>query len=101
MKTLAIETSGLVGGVAILDGERVLGERIFDKGMIHGRELAPSIAQLSKETGVGLRELDLIAVDIGPGSYTGLRVGLAAAKGFCLALKKPILGVVSLDAMAE
>jgi len=101
VRILAIETSGPIGGVAILESERLLAERIFERGMVHGRELAPSIARLSEDTGVSLQALDLVAVDIGPGSFTGLRVGLAAAKGLCLALSKPILGVVSLDAMAE
>lgn len=101
MRILAIETSGPVGGVALLEDERVLGERIFETGMVHGRELAPSIARLSEENSAPLATFDLVAVDIGPGSFTGLRVGLAAAKGLCLALAKPILGIVSLDALAE
>lgn len=101
MKVLAIESSGLVGGVAILEDETLLAEHVFEKGMVHGRELAPSIDRLARETGTPLEELGLIAVDLGPGSYTGLRVGLATAKGLCLALGTPLLGVVSLDAMAE
>jgi tRNA threonylcarbamoyladenosine biosynthesis protein TsaB len=98
VRVLSIETSGPVGGVALLEGDAVLEERLFGKGMVHGRDLAPAVERLWAAHG---RALDLVAVDIGPGSYTGLRVGLAAAKGLCLALGVPILGVVSLDAMAE
>jgi tRNA threonylcarbamoyladenosine biosynthesis protein TsaB len=101
MITLGIETSGGRGGIALLDGERVLGTRLFEKGMVHGREIAPSIRSLSDELGIALGAVGLLACDLGPGSYTGLRVGLAAAKGLALALGKPLAGVASLDAMAE
>ena len=69
--------------------------------MVHGREIAPSIQSLLEELGLKLASIDLIACDLGPGSYTGLRVGLAAAKGLALALGKPLVGVASLDAMAD
>ncbi len=101
MRVLGIETSGARGGIALcLDG-RVLGSRLFEKGMVHGREIAPSLKALLDELGLAPGAIDLVACDIGPGSYTGLRVGLAAAKGLCLALGKPIAGVASLDALAE
>lgn len=101
MRVLGIESSGARGGIAVLDSGRVLGTRLFEKGMVHGREIAPSIRSLFAELGLELSSIDLVACDIGPGSYTGLRVGLAAAKGLCLALGKPVAGVASLDAMAE
>jgi tRNA threonylcarbamoyladenosine biosynthesis protein TsaB len=69
--------------------------------MVHGREIAPSIRSLLDEARWAPDAIDLIACDIGPGSYTGLRVGLAAAKGLALALRRPLIGVSSLDAMAE
>ena len=101
MKVLGIETSGERGGIALREDGRARGTRLFGKGMIHGREIAPSIRALLEELGVALGAVDLIACDIGPGSYTGLRVGLAAAKGLALALGKPLVGVASLDALAE
>lgn len=97
MRVLGIETSGRVGSVALLDDERLTGERTFEEGMIHGRELQPAVRDLCAD----LTSIDLVAVDIGPGSYTGLRVGVAAAKGLCYALGKKIIGVASLDALAE
>lgn len=101
MKVLGIETSGTRGGVALLESGAVRGIRLFEKGMVHGREIAPSIQSLLAETSWPAEAIDLIACDIGPGSYTGLRVGLAAAKGLALGLRRPIIGVSSLDALAE
>lgn len=101
MRALGIETSGARGGIALVRDGEVLGSRLFEKGMVHGREIAPSIRALLVELGLVPSDIDLISCDIGPGSYTGLRVGLAAAKGLALALRKPLVGVASLDAMAE
>ena len=101
MRVLGIETSGARGGIALLDDDAVLGTRLFEKGMVHGREIAPSIESLLRERAMPIAAIDLLACDIGPGSYTGLRVGLAAAKGLALALRKPLIGVASLDAMAD
>ena len=101
MRVLGIESSGTRGGVALLESGQVRGTRLFEKGMVHGREIAPSIKSLLNELHWTPEALDLIACDIGPGSYTGLRVGLAAAKGLALALARPLLGISSLDTLAE
>src|SRR5258706_14395258 len=101
MKVLGIESSGTRGGVALVESGKLLGTRLLEKGMVHGREIAPSIRSLLDEARWAAEALDLIACDIGPGSYTGLRVGLAAAKGLALALGRPLIGVASLDAMAD
>lgn len=99
MIVLAIESATDRGGVALLDGDRVLAERTFERGMVHGRAIAPSIAAILAEGKLEPAAIELIAVDVGPGSYTGVRVGLASAKGFALALGRPVAGVLSLDAM--
>jgi tRNA threonylcarbamoyladenosine biosynthesis protein TsaB len=96
MRVLAVESSGTQGSVALVEDDRVIGETVFETGMVHGRDIAPSIQGLCPRM-----DVDLIAVDVGPGSYTGLRVGIAAAKGLCLALRKPAAGVVSLDVLAD
>jgi len=101
MRALGIESSGARGGIALVEDGAVRAARLFEKGMVHGREIAPAIRAACDETGLRLEDLDLIACDIGPGSYTGLRVGLAAAKGLAFALGKPLVGVASLDALAE
>jgi tRNA threonylcarbamoyladenosine biosynthesis protein TsaB len=100
MLVLGIESSGPRGGVALLEEERPLGEALFEAGMVHGREIAPATERILREAGKRPADLDLIAVDIGPGSYTGLRVGLAAAKGLSFALGRPLIGVASLDVLA-
>jgi tRNA threonylcarbamoyladenosine biosynthesis protein TsaB len=101
MLVLGVESSGPRGGVALLEDGRTLGEVLFEAGMVHGREIAPSADRLLKAAGRGPADLGLVAVDLGPGSYTGLRVGLAAAKGLAFALGRPIVGVPSLDVLAE
>lgn len=101
MKILGIETSTYFAGVAISDGEKVLAEMTFEKGMRGSKELAPAVQETCKTVGIPLSEIDRIACDIGPGSYTGLRTGLAFAKGLAYALKKELVGVASLDAMAQ
>jgi len=101
MIVLGIETSSTVGGIAILDDEKLLASRTFESGLVHGREIAPAIKSASDEAGVPPGKLDLIAVDIGPGSYTGVRVGVAAAKMMAWALGTKLAAVVSLDALAN
>jgi len=102
VNVLGIETSGPIGSVAACRDEVVLAEECLERGMEHGRMLVPLLDRV-----VGLagwdrrRDLDLIAVSQGPGSYTGLRVGMACAKTLAMLLQKPLVGVCSLDAMAE
>jgi tRNA threonylcarbamoyladenosine biosynthesis protein TsaB len=100
MIVLGIETSATVGSVALMDEGRVLAERTFTAGLVHGAELVPAIEQVAQEAGLAATGIDLIAVSRGPGSYTGLRVGVAAAKTLGYALGKPLIGVVSLDVIA-
>jgi tRNA threonylcarbamoyladenosine biosynthesis protein TsaB len=101
MKVLAIETSGKAGEFAVVDEDRVLSEsgidvagRLVEKGV---GEVADAIAR----AGMSLDDLDAVAVSIGPGSFTGLRVGLAIAKGLCFRREIALVGVPTLDAMAE
>jgi tRNA threonylcarbamoyladenosine biosynthesis protein TsaB len=98
---LGIETSGPKGGVALLT-ERGCEERRFDTQRSLGAELAPAIQDLLDKAGLGpANPPDLVAVDLGPGSYTGLRVGLAAAKGLAFAWGRPLIGVRLVDALAR
>lgn len=102
MNVLAIETSGRVGSVAACrDGEGVA-EEALGAGTTHGRMLLPIVDRVVREAGWDkLRDIDLVAVGRGPGSFTGLRVGLTCAKMLAVLLGKPLVGVCSLDAMAE
>jgi len=101
MKVIGIETSGAIGSVALVAEGHIPAERYFEKGLRHGRELVPSLQEVLSTQGLKIREIDLIAVSIGPGSYTGLRVGVMAAKTLALVTKKPLIGVPTLDVLAE
>lgn len=101
MKVLGIETSGNTGGVAVYEEKHVITTRDFRTGMHHGKELIPSIRDVLNEIGRKPDDIDLIAVDVGPGSYTGLRIGVTCAKTLAYALNKPVIGVPVFDIMAE
>jgi len=100
VRVLAVETSSLAGGVALFDGERLRGEYLLDVRATHSERLMPAIDRLLTDTGWAPRDLEGLAVAVGPGSFTGLRIGLSAVKGLALALAIPIAAVPTLDAMA-
>lgn len=100
-RVIGIETSGSVGSVAVCEDDTVVGERCFEKGMRHGKELITSIKAIFKELHWKPNNIELIAVSVGPGSYTGLRVGITCAKTLAYALNKPIIAVPTLDVLAE
>lgn len=99
MKLLGIESSGLVASVAILDGDIITAEYTMNTKLTHSQTLLPMIDEIVKRTGTDLDTLDAVAISSGPGSFTGLRIGAATAKGLCLALDKPIIAVPTLDSM--
>jgi tRNA threonylcarbamoyladenosine biosynthesis protein TsaB len=101
MKILGIETSGSVGGVALSDDERLLGEITFRKGMIHGRALIPAVERLLRKLKAEPRDVGAVAVSSGPGSYTGVRVGVTCAKAVCYATGAKLVAVPTLDAMVQ
>jgi len=98
---LGIETAGPRGGVTLLVGDQPPRTTHIESARSLGAELAPAIQRLLREAGVLGRGPDLIGVDLGPGSYTSLRIGLAAAKGIAFASGCPLLGISSTDAMAR
>lgn len=100
MRVLAIDTSTLAGGVALVDGERTIAEYILDIRLTHSERLMPAIDHLMADAGWAAGELTGLAVAIGPGSFTGLRIGVSAIKGLALALGLPIAAVPTLDALA-
>ncbi|MFQ5862557.1 MAG: tRNA (adenosine(37)-N6)-threonylcarbamoyltransferase complex dimerization subunit type 1 TsaB, partial [Candidatus Brocadiales bacterium] len=101
MKVLGIETSGLVGSVALCEDSGVLAEKSFEKGMRHGKALVSSLEDMFQGLGLEPEEIDLIAISHGPGSYTGLRVGVTCAKVLAYTLGKPLVAVPTLDVLAE
>lgn len=100
MKIIALDTSGPVAGCAILDGDKLLAEYTVNYKRKHSETLLPMLDAISKMTELNLETVDAIAVAAGPGSFTGLRIGSATAKGIGLALNKPIIEVPTLAGLA-
>lgn len=100
MKILAIETSTYSSSIAVLEDTKVMGEYYFDVGPSHTEKLVPSLDWLLKELNVPKSDLDIIAVSLGPGSFTSLRVGISTAKGISYSLGIPVIGVSSLKVLA-
>ena len=101
MIVLAIDTCLFACSVAVVDGERVLARRVEPMSRGHQERLAPLVQEAMVEAGLGFDKLERIGVTVGPGSFTGLRVGLAFAKGLASALSIPAVGVGALEALAE
>lgn len=99
MKVLGLDTSTLTSGIALLDGDRVLAEARHDASA-RTADLLVAIDRVCKDAGVAPMDLDAIAVGAGPGSFTGLRIGMATAKGIAFAAGKPLWAVSSLAALA-
>jgi tRNA threonylcarbamoyladenosine biosynthesis protein TsaB len=97
---LAIDTSTQWIGLALFNGAQVTAESLWQARGRHTVELAPAIRDLLARGGTAPAQLNAITVALGPGSFTGLRIGLAAAKGMALALRIPLVGVPTLDALA-
>ena len=99
MKILGIDTATPILALGIVDEEKVLSEIRFNAGQTHAQILLPNIEKILKDSSLQLEDLDGIALSIGPGSFTGLRIGLATAKGLCFASGKPLLTVPTLDGL--
>lgn len=100
MRILGIESSSLVASAAIYEDGITMAEYTVDFKMTHSQTLLPMIDEMVKLVGIDLNTIDAIAVSGGPGSFTGLRIGSATAKGLGLALNKPLIHVPTLDATA-
>ena len=100
MLALGIETATMTGGVALVNKERVISEYTLNVRTTHTARLMPAIDQILRDSSVDKSEIDGIAISMGPGSFTGLRIGMATAKGLALGLGIPLLGVPTLDALA-
>lgn len=101
MIVLALDTCLAACSAAVIDGERVLAQRTEPMARGHQERLAPLVAEVMAAAGIGFEALERIGVTVGPGSFTGLRVGLAFAKGLAAALGVPAVGVGTLEALAE
>ncbi len=100
MLTLAFETSAKAGSVALLDDTKLLGESYQNTGLTHSQTLLSMAETLIAHCGYTPQDIQAVAVAAGPGSFTGIRIGVAAAKGFAWAKELPCCGVSTLEAMA-
>lgn len=100
MKILALDSSGLVASVAILTEDSLLAEYTVNYKKTHSQTLLPMLDEIVRMIELDLHDIDAIAVAKGPGSFTGLRIGSATAKGLGLALNKPLIGVPTVDGLA-
>lgn len=100
MLTLALESSAKAASAALFENGKILGQYLQNDGLTHSATLLPMAVDLLKNTGHTVRDIGLVAVAHGPGSFTGLRIGMAAAKGLAWAMEIPAVGVSTLEAMA-
>ncbi len=100
MKILAIGTSGKNCTIAISEDKKVIKEININIGLTHSETLLPNIEKILQETSLTLNDIDAYAVSVGPGSFTGIRIGGATIKGLCLGVNKPVIAVPSLLGMA-
>ncbi len=100
MKILALDSSGLVASVALVSEEQVIGEYTINYKKTHSQTLLPMLDVMFQQLDMDVTEVDAIAISGGPGSFTGLRIGAATAKGLGLALNKPLVHIPTAEGMA-
>ena len=100
IRVLGIDTTAEYGSVALVEKDRVVAAATFEGGRKHAVQLFGVVESLLKNMGRALGDMDVFAVATGPGSFTGIRVGLAAVKGWAEGLQKPVVGISVLDAIA-
>lgn len=101
MKVLAVDTSSAVAAVAVMDEEKLLGEYLINSKNTHSHKLMPIISDLLTNLDLKASDIDLFAAAIGPGSFTGLRIGISTIKAMSYALDKPVVGINTLDSIAN
>lgn len=101
MNLLAIDASGVAGSVAYIKDGKLAGEYYICDKLTHSQTIMPMLEDMKALLNINLEEVDAVAVTSGPGSFTGLRIGVTAAKALALALEVPIVGVPTLDTMAH
>lgn len=100
MKILAVDTSANVATVAVTDHNRLLGEYYINHGKTHSQKLMPLIQGILNSLELNCSDIDLFSASIGPGSFTGLRIGVTTIKALAFSVQKPVIGVSTLDALA-
>ena len=101
MKLLAVDSSSLAASAAIWQDDKLLGEFFINAGLTHSQTLMPMVQQLLGTTSTALGDIDCFAVSVGPGSFTGLRIGIATVKGMAFGAEKPCVPVSTLEGLAH
>jgi tRNA threonylcarbamoyladenosine biosynthesis protein TsaB len=101
MKILGIDTSTSCGSIGLIDGDSVIAEYLLDIPTTHSERLLSSIEYVLEQARCSIETLDGWAISLGPGSFTGLRIGVSTIKGLAFATEKPVAGVPTLDALAS
>lgn len=100
MKLLMVDTATIVASAAVIDDDRLMAETIVNYRRKHSEKMLPAIDHMLQDSGLSIQEIDVFGVVNGPGSFTGLRIGMATVKGFAQALHKPMVTVSTLEALA-
>jgi tRNA threonylcarbamoyladenosine biosynthesis protein TsaB len=100
LKVLAVDTSTVIATCAVMENENMLGEYSLNQNMSHSENLVPMIKEVLDNLKLKVKDIDLYGVAVGPGSFTGLRIGIATVKAFAHVYKKPIIGISTLEALA-
>ena len=100
MKILAVDTSATAASVAVAEENKLIGEFSINTALTHSQTLMPMVDELLKNTGLSVNNIDAVAVNAGPGSFTGVRIGVAAVKGIAFPKNLPCVSVSTLESMA-
>ncbi len=100
MKVLAVDTSSVIAAVAVMEDGVILGEYILNNIKKHSQKLIPMISGIMEDIDFIPKDIDVFAVCTGPGSFTGLRIGITTVKAMAYAVQKPVVGITSLDILA-
>lgn len=101
MKILSVDSSSVTASVAITENGKILSEKFINNGLTHSQTLMPMVESTINDSGVSINDIDLFAITNGPGSFTGVRIGIASVKGMSDALNKKCVAVSTLEAIAE
>lgn len=101
MKVLGIDTSTPCGSIGLMDGKSVISEYLLNISVTHSERLLGAIDLVLRKAGCALDDLDGFAISLGPGSFTGVRIGVSTVKGLAYAVQKPVAGVSTLDVLAS
>ena len=101
MKILAIDTTSKICSVALLEDDKIIDEINLDSGLTHSENLMPLVKEILEKNQIELKEINLIGVDVGPGSFTGIRIGVASVKAMAEVWNIPVASVTSLETLAR